>query len=243
MTPETVEIRVLSVGEIDVLTYSLRRTDRRRTVGIFVEPYGQVVVLAPPAASVERIEQIVRRRLKWIRGKQRLAESYPSPPQPREWVAGETHRYLGRQYRLKLAAGCSTSVKLVGGYFLVVTPDPQDRDQIRKAMEDWYKRHAFTLLSDRVRRAISLSSWLRMEIPPIRVRLLTRRWGSTAVSGRITFNIDLVKLPLSCIDYVVAHELVHLKIPNHSPAFWGMLGRVMPNWRKCRSRLASAETS
>lgn len=185
----------------------------------------------------------MRRRMKWIRRKQRLAESLPSPPQPREWVAGETHRYLGRQYRLMLAMGGPSSVKLVGGYFLVTTPDPKNRDQVRQVMEGWYKEHAIALLNDRVERAIASSSWLRMQAPSIRIRPLKSRWGSTTASGCITFNVDLVKLSLSCIDYVVVHELVHLRIPSHSPAFWRMLGRVMPDWRKWRDRLAIVETS
>lgn len=241
MTAATGQIRVLGLGESESLTYTLRHTSRRRTVGIFVEPDGQVAVFAPPAASMERIEQIMRRRMKWIRRKQRTAEALPNPPLPREWVAGETHRYLGRQYRLKLAKGSARSVKLVGGYFLVTTPDPKNRERVRELMEGWYKDHAIALLNDRVERAIASSSWLRMRVPAIRVRHLKNRWGSTTAAGRITFNVDLVKLSLSCIDYVVAHELVHLMVPSHSPAFWRMLGRVMPDWLRWQKRIVQSE--
>lgn len=235
------EVRTLSLGGSELLTYSLRHTNRRRTVGIFVEPDGHVAILAPPAASVDRIEQIMRRRMKWIRGKQRTVESLPVPPQPREWVAGETHRYLGRQYRLKLAKGDSSTVKLLGGYFFVIAPNPRDRDCVRELMECWYKEHAVALLNDRVERAIASSTWLKIEKPPIRIRYLRSKWGSTTAAGCVTFNVDLVKLPLSCVDYVVVHELVHLMIPSHSPAFWRMLGRVMPDWRRWRSKLAVVE--
>ena len=76
---------------------------------------------------------------------------------------------------------------------------------------------------------------------PIVIRALRQRWGSTTKAGRVYFNVDLVKLPLPCIDYVVAHELVHLMIPNHSPAFWRMLGRVMPDWQRWRDRLKRVE--
>ena len=235
------EVRTLNLGGSESLTYSLRHTSRRRTVGIFVEPDGQVAILAPPAASVDRIEQIMRRRMKWIRRKQRTVESLPAPPQPREWVSGETHRYLGRQYRLKLAKGNPSTVKLVGGYFFVTTPNPRDRDCVRDLMDRWYKEHAVALLSDRVERAIASSTWLKIEKPPICIRYLKSKWGSATAAGRITFNVDLVKLPLSCVDYVVVHELVHLMIPSHSPAFWRMLGRVMPDWRRWQKRLATAE--
>lgn len=235
------EILVLSIGESESLTYTLHHTSRRRTVGIFVGPDGQVAVLAPPAASMDRIEQIMRKRMKWIRRKQRIAETLPSPPQPREWVAGETHRYLGHQYRLKLVKGSPSSVKLAGGYFVVTMPEPKARDSVRELMESWYKDHATALLNDRVERAISTSTWLRMKAPSIQVRHLKNRWGSTTAAGRITLNVELVKLSLSCIDYVVVHELVHLMIPSHSPAFWRMLGRVMPDWRRWQAKLIAAE--
>lgn len=235
------QTRVLGMGAEESLTYTLRHTSRRRTVGIFVEPDGQVAVLAPAATSMERVEQIMRRRMKWIRRKQRLVASMPTPVQPREWVAGETHRYLGRQYRLKLSKGDPCSVKLVGGYFVVTLPNPKDRERVRGLMESWYKEHAIVLLNGRVERVIASSTWLRMKAPSIRVRHLKNRWGSTTAAGCVTLNIDLTKLSLSCIDYVIAHELVHLVVPSHSPAFWRMLGRVMPDWRRWQSRLAMAE--
>lgn len=241
MTATAGQVHVLGLGESESLTYTVRHTSRRRTVGIFVEPNGQVAVLAPPAAAMERIEQILRRRMRWIRRKQRTVEALPSPPQPREWVAGETHRYLGRQYRLKLAKGSPSNVKLLGGYFVVTTPDPKNRDQVRELMEDWYKAHAIALLTDRVERAIASSTWLRMKTPSIRIRNLKSRWGSTTAKGSVTFNVDLAKLSLSCIDYVVVHELVHLIIPSHSPAFWRMVARVMPDWRRWQAKLAIAE--
>jgi hypothetical protein len=97
------------------------------------------------------------------------------------------------------------------------------------------------LLHERAKAVIASTSWLDANVPPITIRSMQKRWGSTSRSGRITFNIDLVKLPLSCIDYVVAHELVHLKIPNHSPAYWRMLSRVMPDWRRWQDRLWKVE--
>jgi len=235
------EARRLATGGEEVLPYTLRRTGRRRTVGIFVEPDGRVSVLAPSGADALRVEAILRRRLKWIRRQQRTVEALPPPPTPREWVAGETHRYLGRQYRLKLVPGANSSVRLIGGYFVVTLPEPRDRMAVQRLMEQWYRSHADTLLTERVRRALAATSWLEIAPPPITIRPLKQRWGSTTKAGRITFNVELVKLPLPCIDYVVAHELVHVKIPNHSPAFWRMLSRVMPDWQRWRKRLQRAE--
>ena len=241
MIPEGAETCALRLGGDESLPYTLRRTGRRRSVGIFIEPDGRLSVLAPTAAPAERVEQILRRRLKWIRRQQRAAGALPPPPTPRAWVAGETHRYLGRQYRLKLSQASDRSVKLVGGYFMVSLPDTTDRVAVRELMEGWYRAHANAVLRERVRRVLGSTTWLDHDPPPMQIRSLRQRWGSTTKAGKITFNIDLIKLPLACVDYVVTHELVHIKIPNHSPGFWRMLDRVMPDWRKWRDRLARVE--
>ena len=234
------EEKVLRASE-DILSYTLRRTSRQRSVGIVVEPDSRVVVLVPLTADLQRVEQIIRRRLPWIRRQRRTFEALPPPPIPRQWVAGETHRYLGRQYRLKLLTGKERSVRLSGGYFVVVVPIPTNRTLVRRLVEAWYREHAKALLADRVRCVLASTTWLDPQIPPITIRTLRTRWGSTTGAGSICFNLDLVKLPLPCIDYVVAHELVHLAIPSHRPAFWRMLARVMPDWKRWRDRLARAE--
>jgi predicted metal-dependent hydrolase len=235
------ESRTLVAGE-DSLSYTLRRTGRRRTVGIYVEPDRRVTVLAPTGADTESVERLLRRRLPWIRRQRREIEALPPPAPPRQWVNAETHRYLGRQYRLMLLPGAERSVKLSGGYFRVTLPDPHDRRTVRTLMEAWYRERARAVIAFRMQRLLDATTWLEFEaLPPFTVRALTHRWGSTTTTGQITFNFDVVKLPPACLDYVIAHELVHVRIPNHSPAYWRMLGRVMPDWEKWRERLGRVE--
>lgn len=234
-------VRELGLGGGEALQYSVRQTSRRRTVAVVVEPDSKITVLAPASSTPARIEQILRRHLRWIRRQRREIEALPPPPLPREWVSGETHRYLGRQYRLKLLRARIPSVKLLGAFFVVSTPDRGDRAAVKHLMETWYRQRAKTLLPQRAQTLLSRTTWLDVECPQIQVRVLRDRWGSASPLGRIAFNLDLVKLPLSCVDYVVAHELVHLVIPSHSPAYWRMLGRVMPDWQRWRQRLATVE--
>jgi predicted metal-dependent hydrolase len=223
------------------LRYEVRWTARRRTIGIAVEPDRRVIVMAPRSAAQERVTALVARRVRWIRRQWNRIDALPSPAIPRQWVNGETHRYLGRQYRLKLRKSDSEGVKLQGPYFVVSVADTKNARRIRALMVDWYRERADALLPARIERAIAATTWLDVEPPNIRIGVLKARWGSTSRSRRITFNIDLVKVPLPCVDYVVAHELVHLRIANHSPAFWRMLSRVMPDWRKWRERLGRVE--
>ena len=224
------------------LEYQLRRSVRRRTLEISVAPDRQVTVTAPATASTERTELAVRRRAGWILRQQRAYEDLPPPPSPRQWVAGETHRYLGRQYRLKLVQGERPSVRLSGAFFVVSAPWPDDRQLVRQAMERWYRHHAISLLTSRVANALKSTTWLKMAEPPhITVRAMRLRWGSATQRGRVYFNADLVKLPLGCVDYIVMHELVHLQIPHHGPAFWRLLARCMPDWERWKDRLARQE--
>jgi predicted metal-dependent hydrolase len=238
--PSPVEHRSFCSGD-ELISYSLRRTGRRRTVGIFVEPDMRVTVLSPQGADVDDVERILRKRMPWIRRQRRAIEALPPPPAPRQWVNGETHRYLGRQYRLKLIAGRESKVRLLGAYIHVTVPTLSDHGAIRKLVEAWYRQCAHALVPERASRLLRATTWLEIsEVPPIVFRALSQRWASTTVK-KITFNPDVVKLSSGCLDYVIAHELVHLRIPNHSPAYWRMLGRVMPDWKKWRDRLARAE--
>jgi predicted metal-dependent hydrolase len=241
VTADTGEARTLTVAG-ETVDYVLKRTGRRRTVAIVVEPDRRITVLVPAGADAGAVERIIHRRLPWIRRQRRDLEALPPPSPPRQWVNGETQRYLGRQYRLKIVRGANRSLKLSGAYFTVTLPDSKDRGAVRRLMEGWYREHARHVISERARRLIGSTTWLELaELPPITLRTLSHRWGSTTKAGRITFNIDVIKLPPMLLDYVIAHELVHLKIPNHSPAYWRLLGRVMPDWERRRERLARVE--
>lgn len=238
--PQEVGRREIELGG-EVVEYTLRRSDRK-TLGITVEPDGEVVVTAPRAAALAEVESVLRRRRMWIlRHRQEVAALPPLTP-PREWVSGETHRYLGRQYRLKVESGMKAEVKLVGRFFHVVVPDPADTERVRKRMERWYLDHARATFERRMAELIRRTPRLRLtEPPPLIIRKLERRWGSCSPDGRILINVDAVKLPVGCIDYLLMHELCHLRVPHHGPAFWRLLDACMPDWKRWRRRLDQAE--
>lgn len=230
----------MKIADID-LEFRLQRTDRR-TMEISVEPSGSITVTAPTAASEELIFSGVRRRVSWIRRQQKIFGGLPLAPLPRRWVSGETHRYLGRQYRLRILTGQRVSVRLSGRFFVVTLPRPDDSRAVCRAMANWYRSHAVELLAERVERAIRATTWLGIDrSPSVTIRRMKKRWGSATPIGGLYFNVDLVKLPLGCIDYVVMHELAHLRHPNHGRAFWQLLGRCMPDCDKQKKRLQLEE--
>ncbi len=220
------------------LRFILRRSPKRRTVEISVGPKGDIVVTAPATASDDRVWAAVRRRAAWIQRQRREYEDLPAPLPARQWIAGETHLYLGRQYRLKLHKGPKSSVRLIGQFFEVSLPDPADTSAVQQAMDRWYRHRAAVVFADRVNLARRSSSWLRVGPQPrVAIRAMRLRWGSATRAGRVYFNRELVKLPLGCVDYVVAHELAHLQIPYHGAKFWRLMSRCMPDWEKWKRRL------
>lgn len=225
----------------EVRRYRLRRSSRR-TLAITVEPGGGLVVTAPEGVPMAQVEAVLRRRREWIRRRTREMAALPLPPLPREWVSGETHRYLGRQYRLRLATGAPTMVRLSGRWFLVTVPVPGDAAQVRRAMQRWYLEHAREVFSRRMADLVRRTSLLGLtEVPPLIVRRLEKRWGSCSAEGRILMNVDAVKLPVGCVDYLLLHELCHLREPHHGAAFWRLLDACMPDWERWRRRLDEVE--
>lgn len=218
------------------IEFRLRRTNRR-TLAITVRPDLEVLVAAPRKAALETVLGKVRKRAGWIRRQQRFfGEFLPQTP-PRRYVSGETHRYLGRQYRLKVVKAEESSVKLQGRFIWVHAPNKHDRVRVRKLVEAWYLAHA----KERFARSVAESAarlGTRLASPPrIQLRRMPKRWGSWTRRGVIYLNPELVKAPGSCIDYVVMHELCHLVHGHHGPAFYALLSRTMPDWEQRKQRL------
>ena len=224
------------------IQFLLKRTNRR-TLAITVKPDTSVVVTAPKAAAVEAVAARVRKRGMWIRRQQAYFSRFLPKLPPRRYVSGESHRYLGRQYRLKVVEGPGENAKLRGKFIWVETARKGESGQVRRLVEAWYVIHA------RKRFDRSLAECLarfhgRVGLPQLRVRRMPKRWGSWTPQGIIYLNPELVLAPASCIDYVVTHELCHLVHAPHGPAFYGLLRRVMPDWEERKDRLerAAAET-
>jgi len=220
------------------IEFRLRRS-KRKTLAITVRPDTSVLVTAPHGAELEAVKAKVRKRAVWIRRQRRFFERYLPPVPPRRYVSGETHRYLGRQYRLKVVEAAKGSVKLKGRFIWVETPHPPDTERVRRLVEAWYMEHA------RVAFARSLASCLpglhgRVNgTPRLHLRRMPKRWGSWTRRGAIYLNPELVRASASWIDYVVTHELCHLVHGNHGKEFFALLRKTMPDWESRKARLES----
>ena len=210
----------------------------RKTLEISVHPDLRVTVVAPQDATLEAIAEKVQKRANWILRQQREFELYLPQTPPRQYISGETHRYLGKQYRLKVVQDAAAEwVKLERGYLHVRTTDKTNTARIQQLVDGWYMRQARRVFQERVRSILPRFEKFDLPVFRLRIKKLHARWGNCTPSGTITLNLKLMQVPKQYIDYVIAHELCHLIEPNHSERFYRLLSHVMPNWKDQRQQL------
>lgn len=222
------------------IEYQIRRSARRKTVGIAVEPTGEVVVTAPPQAALARLDTLVRSKAAWVlKHRRTLIALEPAVP-ARKFESGESYLYLGRQYRLLVREGHvpRVTLKAQAGRLLAVVPVGLSLERrpvaIRVALIAWYRRHALEWLTART--AI-WSTKVELPLPQLLIREQEKRWGSCDAVGCLRFNWRIIQTPLRLIDYVVAHESVHRLHPDHTDRFWSTLASLMPDYEARREAL------
>ena len=211
--------------------------EERKRLSITVTPGKTVIARAPIGRSTEDVLHHLRKRTAWIVRQLDYFDQFHPLPAERRYVSGETHYYLGRQYRLRVRQGQKPQVKLVGRFFLMDIPGPPDSGRAKQLMLGWYTKHAGVLLQRRI--DIYMERFLRLggRVPETRFRRMKKRWGSCSAGGVILLNTELVKAPIHCIDYVIIHELCHLVHPHHDRGFYRLLRRILPDWEKRKERL------
>jgi len=211
------------------MTCEIRRSARRQTVALQVRN-DEIVLRAPVSTPLERLQTFLDAKRSWVTHKLELSTSLPPGSRDIPWTSGRSLYYMGRQLRLirltQSAVGKKMSVQQVGRTLEVYA----DSDQAcRELVVRWYRARALELLRVRVR-------WFchRMALaePVVQIRESQKRWGSCDANKILRFNWRIVMAPLTLMDYVVAHELCHLKAMNHSLEFWRHLELILPDYQK-----------
>lgn len=222
----------------ETYAYQLRcRASQNDKILIHVHPDGHIEIDAPEDTGIAMINRAVLKRAAWIKRQVDEARQNHEQAIAREYVGGETHFYLGRRYRLKLQklAEPECRVSLVGGVLLVkalsTTPE-----SVRSHLERWYRNRANEYFRRRIKELSDGIRWLEQP-PPFRLVAMRRQWGSCSPRGLVSLNPALIRAPRDCIEYVILHELCHLKEHNHSRKYYRLLSPLMPNWRATKSRL------
>ncbi|PWG65100.1 M48 family metallopeptidase [Spiribacter halobius] len=206
------------------------RRSRRRTVALHLLPGPELQVRAPRHCPESVLVGFLFSRRGWI---QRHLQRLPPPAPQNEYRAGEAHPLLGRAYPLAPLQAPRRRVRLADGRLRVAVPAPGDSEQVARALQAWYRAEAARVFQERLEHWGPLAA-ARIGTPPaprLRLRRMRRRWGSCTGSGVVTLNTRLVERCRCLIDYVLVHELCHLRELNHSPRFHALVTELMPDWR------------
>jgi predicted metal-dependent hydrolase len=213
--------------------------DRFRTLRLSVRPEGTVLVRAPRRISQARIRAHVESKAAWIlQHLERFRALREAMPQPHAYLSGETHAYLGRGYTLEARQAERNAVRLEEGCLVVTTIFPPSPEKVRKLLDAWYLEQARELFHRLIREQLPRLDALDVPRPArLTIRAMTSRWGTCSSSRTITLNRHLVRAPLECVEYVVVHELCHLRHHGHDARFYGLLATILPDWKARRKRL------
>ncbi|WP_170425477.1 M48 family metallopeptidase [Ruegeria arenilitoris] len=221
-----------------VIPYTIKADPKRHVrIAIHVEPDGSVVVDAPPEFDLAAIHAAVQKRARWVAGHVGEALTRFAHVRPREYVSGEQIMYLGRRYVLKVVRTDQKplGVRLRGNRLEVETRSGESED-IKGRVRAWYRVKARDYFASKVAKASGRLPWVE-DIPAFRLMDMAKQWGSCSPEGQLILNPHLIKAPRDCIEYVILHELAHLKHHDHSAEFWKLIETHQPLWKKAKTEL------
>jgi hypothetical protein len=215
------------------IDYQIEYSDRK-TLGITVTPDMDVLVKAPNDSTINKIEEKLKKKAPWIIKQQSFFLAYHPKTTKRNYVSGETHLYLGRQYLLKVEENEKESVKLKGKFIVVKT---HDKSSVKQLVNNWYLEHARSKFHATALPLIEKFKKYKVEPSSIVLREMPTRWGSCTPKGKIILNPELIKAPKGCIEYVIIHELCHLIHHDHTQKFMDLQTKEMKDWEKWKTKL------
>lgn len=211
------------------IDYTLIHSDRRKTVSIFIERDGSVLVRAPATLSTPDLERILEEKRYWIYRSLAEWRDLNAAQTTREFVNGETFLYLGRNYQLRWApADQSVPLMLKGGYFYL-RRSATGAIEPAQAFKDFYRTKGRERIPPRVDH---YRRQLGVQVNEIHIMELGNRWASCSnQQARLNFHWKCMMAPVRILDYIIVHELAHLIVPDHSPAFWNQIDKILPDYQ------------
>lgn len=206
-----------------------------KNVTLKVKRDGTIHLTVPEATTDDYIDRVIVNKKDWIENQQKHFNDNYEKPQLKEMVSGESFKYLGKNYRLKIMEDPKEGVRLYRGYIEISIKDRENTTRKQELLKKWYMDKAKVKFNELIHEYEKI---VKEEVNSIRIITMKTRWGSCNVESRnINLNLELIKKPRYCIEYVILHELSHLKYPNHSKAFWEYMSVHMPNWKWRKDRL------
>ena len=201
---------------------------KRKTLSLIVETDGTLTVRAPLRMKEADIRRFIESKKDWIKRKQTQARK--DAVAPRQYIDGETFWYLGQEIQLRIIPDGKPALVMDGSFKLTKSARPH----AKSVFTSWYRKQARKLLIERVDYFAQKHGF---RAGKIRISSARTRWGSCSTKGTLSFTWRLVMAPLDVIDYVVVHEMCHLKEMNHSKAFWEQVESILPDYKLRRKWL------
>ncbi|MDD8024906.1 MAG: SprT family zinc-dependent metalloprotease [Acidobacteriota bacterium] len=215
---------------------SLERGKGRR-IRIAVLDDGRVRASVPRGVAPARVLAFAREKAAWIERAVRKSETRIRLHAPAKSAETGLISILGQTYPVKIEPGRARRAAFADGVLVVPVADIHDREAVRRRIESWLKRRAGQVLAAALDRGLEADPFGGLAAPPWSLRWMKRRWGSCGRDGRIVFNTRLVQTAPSLVEYVVLHELCHLKHHDHGASFYSLLARCLPDWKERRKAL------
>lgn len=211
-----------------------RKPIKNLHIGVY-PPNGRVRVSAPKRMSYEAIRLAVIGKLGWIRKHQQRFEAQERQT-PREYITGETHYYQGKRYRLNiLLHGGRPAVLLRHDILGLQVAADSDRASRERLLYNWYRRQMKEQLPELVDKWQQI---IGVQVAECKIKLMKTRWGTcNPTAKRIWLNLELIKKPIHCLEYIIVHELVHLLEKHHNDRFKALMDQYLPLWRQYREEL------
>jgi len=223
-----------------MIQYEVIRSPRRKTVVIEVHRDQSVKIRAPQRVSEREIKRLVKEKFQWIHSQQLRQAELPQQVDQPEFSSGSSHFLYGKPITINWTPGLYRA-RLEGNALLIPFPAQKSELHAEKMVKAWYRQQSTTLFNSRLSHWYSQIPHWQVLRPSLKLRYMKRYWGSCSSRGSITLNIHLLKVPLKLIDYVITHELSHLKEMNHSPRFYAWHGSLLPDWKERRAELRTWE--
>jgi predicted metal-dependent hydrolase len=218
-----------------VYCYDLIKQDRK-TLSLTVTPDLQICVKCPHKADDERVELFLKRKWFWLEKQLNFFGKYQRKVYKKEYVSGESFHYLGRQHQLVVKRSSENKVALLRGVLLVhTTRTVADGNYTKKLISEWHEERVNQIFNERFEEMKKRFDYKNM--PRLGLRDMKRRWGSFVNNDKIILNPKLIHVSKDCIDYVIVHELCHMKYKIHDKKFFNFLYEKYPKWEKVKEKL------
>lgn len=226
--------------------FDLIRSRKRKTVSIEVHRDQRVIVRAPHRMSEKEIRRLVVDKQSWIDHQKLKQSCLPQKARPPEYTEGSHHYFLGEEFRLSYGSvnriQISSNELIIPEKLIQRSADESDLQiKTEQILKEWYRHQATEWIGKQLDYwQEHICHWTR-QVAGTKLRYMRRYWGSCNSRGWLTFNIHLIKIPASLIDYVITHELCHLREMNHSDAFYSLQSSLMPDWYQRRQQIRDWE--